>query len=133
MNTLNLVKILGELGGRFPKSKLPDIMYYLSNMLRDGRVILIKENGINYAVAFVSLGSDYNEYYKKGTWDYRKHDVTGRVLYVELIVCRQWNKHLRKLFQNELLSWFPQIEEAHWHRWASWGDRHITWRRKIHV
>ena len=133
MNTLDIIKFMGERGGRFPKDSIKEIIHYFSNMIRDGRVVVIYKEKEIYAFVTFALTDEYERFYKKKTWDYVPHDKSGKIMYVEFMVCKQWNKQLRYQFQSEILKLYPQIEEAHWHRWASYGDRLITWRRKLYV
>ena len=133
MNIIDIVKILGEMGGRFPKSQLGSLMEYFTKMIADGRVIVIWKDKEPYAVMAFSIGNDFEKFHKKTTWDYIAHDQEGSTLYIELLVCKQWTKELRKQFEQEILKHYPQLEEAHWDRWVSSGERHVKIRRSVYV
>lgn len=131
MTEIDVLKTMGELGARFNASKLWIIIDYVAKMLADERIVIIKKDGEIEGVAFCSLSNDYELYYKKDTWDYFQHDSKGSVLYLELLCCRKWTRELRKLFESEIVKKYPSIKEAVWHRWASYGDRKVIYKRRI--
>lgn len=131
MRAIPILKIMGELGARFPTSKIWEIISYVSSMLEDERVIVISKDEIPYGVAFCSLSNDYEPFYKKDTWDYKAHDPKGKILYIELLCCKKWTHELREIFETELVKKYPSIEEACWHRWAAYGDRKVTYKRRV--
>ena len=133
MNIIDIIKILGEMGGRFPKSQLGSLMEYFSKMIADGRVIVIWKDNEPYSVMTFSISNEFEQFHKKSTWHYLPHDPTGTSLYIELLVSKVWTKELRKQFGQEILKKYPQLEEAHWHRWVSSGERHVKIRRKEYV
>ena len=131
MKAVAILKIMGELGARFPITKIWEIISYVSEMLKDERVVIINKDGVPHGVAFCSICDDYDTFYRKTTWNYKPHDPKGKILYIELLCCKKWTKELREIFEIELIKKYPSIEEAVWHRWASYGDRKVTYRRKI--
>lgn len=119
------VDIVAFLGQRHPLAQI-----YFHNMIKDGRVIGIYDNGVLYGILAFSLCFEYEPYWKKETWDYVPHIPEGTTLYIELLACKEWNKEIRKTFAKEILARHPQIDLAIWHKWADWGDRKVTWRRQ---
>jgi hypothetical protein len=130
MNARDAMVILGRMGMRYPPSSAALAEAYFHDMIKDGRVIAIYKDGGVYGLLAFSLCFDYIPYWRKETWDYRPHEVDGTTLYVELLAARHWNKEARETFAKEILTRYPQIEQAIWHKWATWGDRKVTWRRK---
>lgn len=130
MTSIDLLVFMGELGGRFTPDQAQQAEAYFDQMIKDGRVIAIYKDGVLHGILAFSLCSNFIPYWKKETWDYRQHEDNGKTLYIEIMASRSWTKELRKTFQQEILNRHPQIEEAIWHRWASWGDRKVTWRKQ---
>lgn len=133
MNELGVIKFLGQRGARFGKRSLDQAISYFSHMIKDKRVITLFKDGKLHSIMAFSLGEDFDRFYRKHVWRYVPHDPSGKILYVEMVVSKSWDKDIRKQFRDEILKLYPQIEEAHWHKWATWGDRHVMWRRNQHV
>ena len=135
MNTIDLLKEMGELGVKFKRSEIEPAIDYVSKMLSDKRVIYMTGENDERVISFFSVCYNYEPFYKKKTWDYLPHFPEGNIVYVEKIVSTGWNRKMRELFEIEILKHHPKFEHAVWHRWAKWGDRKtLTVRRvKEHV
>lgn len=130
-NAIGIMKFMGECGARFSYKGLDHIISYIENMIKDQRVTVISENHKPIAVLFFSMTDNPQYFLRKGTWDYLPHFPQGKIIYVEKLVSRGWNKLIRKQFESEVTKVHPQIEFAIWHRYAKWGDRQVTYKRRM--
>ena len=134
MNAVDLMIILGSLGVMFRAKEVMASIDYFSNMIETGRVIIIYKDGDPYAVMTFSITNDYEPFFKKKTWDYLAHDPSGKIIYIEKLVSKGWDRTMRIQFQDEISEKYPNLEYGVWHRIAQWGDRKvITKRRLTHV
>lgn len=131
MSPINLLKSIGEMGGRYKVSELHLIMDYATRMLEDKRVVLINLDEKPYACLFFSLTNLESSHLVKGTWDYISHDPDGKYLYVEKLIATKWSKTLRLRFEEEIIKTYPQITHGVWHRWATYGDRIVKSKRRV--
>lgn len=131
MNSISILKFMGELGARFYINRLQEVISYLESMIRDKRIIVIYDEDRIYAFLAFSIGEDAIEYWKKDIWAYLPHNPRGRTIYVEKLVSRGWNRELRETFERKILELYPHLETGMWHRWATWGDRKVITKRRV--
>lgn len=122
---------MGEMGLRYHQSEIAQAMDYTTRMIEDGRVIIITSHGEPVSIMFISLTNSPDNYLKKENWEYLTHDAHGECVYIEKIISRKWNREIRNLIESELSSRYPSFTYAVWHRWAKWGDRKVTIKRRI--
>ena len=125
MRVIDLLVFMGEYGKRYRESEVPEIFLYFQQMNIDERIIAILKNEELYGFACISIGDNWQQFHKKDTWNYRTHSPEGKIVYIELLICKEWNRELRLLLEQEILRKYPQIEKAVWHKWAKWGDRQV--------
>ena len=131
MKTIEILKFMGEQGIRYKQDELQTIFNYVNSMIRDNRVIEIESQGKIEAILFISVSDNYEPFFKKTTWTYKPHDPRGKIIYVEKLVAKEWNKEMRMQFEELLTNLYPHFELGVWHRWAKWGDRKtIAFRRR---
>jgi hypothetical protein len=121
---------MGRQGIRYPKDEIKGIKEYVRKMVEDRRVIAVEDARGLHTVIFFSICEDPEPFLKKGTWEYRTHSPGGRFFYGEKIVSKGWQKDFRNHIKQTLLKVYPQLDTGTWHRWARWGDRTVTIRRK---
>ena len=131
MNAILLLKAMGEMGVRYPASHIDEIIDYTTKMYDNGRIITISDPNGLFAVAFFSITDSPEEFLKKGELVYKSHDPVGKIVYLEKLVSRGWNRELRIEFETELLKKYPNITHGVWHRWAKWGDRKVIGKRRL--
>ena len=131
MNAIELAKVLGEIGMKFYESQLQEMVRYFSLMLDNHRVIVINKDGSPYSVFFFSITDDPDHFLLKDTWDYRTHNQYGKIVYVEKLVSKGWDREIRVLFEGLIVDQYPQIEYGVWHRWGKTGDRKVTVKRRL--
>jgi len=133
IQSLKILIWMGEHGIKYPVSEGEKAIEYVEKMIFDKRVIYISEDDRLKSMVFYSI-TDYPEnFLKKKTWDYLEHNPRGRTVYIEKAVSDIWNKKIRKIMEEKMLEFYPQLTKAKWHRWAKWGDRQVTIRRKKDV
>ena len=130
MKAIEILKFIGECGGRFKASNLDDLISYIDLMLKDNRVLEIRQPDFLLGFMFFSICREVNLYYAKKPWDFVPHDPSGNIVYIEAMVIREWNKVLRKEIQKRMLALYPNLDTLIWHRYHEDGDRMITYRRK---
>lgn len=131
MNAVKLAKIFGEMGCLFYQHELKSALDYFQKMLEADRIVYILSDDKPYAFLFISLTNDPDAFLKKGKWEYLDQDEAGKILYVEKLISKGWDKETRVLFEKLITEKYPQIEYGLWHRWAKWGDRKVTSKRRI--
>lgn len=131
MNAFDIASIYGKLGARFYKSKLDVMLEYFRLMLEEGRIITISKDGNPHAIIMFSVGDNPDKFLKKGTWEYVPHDPKGKIVCIEQLISKGWDKDLRNLMEITLSSRFPTAEEAVWYRYAKWGDRLVKAKRRF--
>jgi len=117
MIAIHVLKLMGELGLRYRESEIAQAVDYTTRMIDNGRVILIWDDLSPIAVMFFSVTDTPDEFLKKGTWEFRSHDVNGKTVYVEKIISKTWNKELRIRFEEKILQKFPDFTQGVWHKW----------------
>ena len=132
MNAYDVVKAYGELGCMFREKIIEDVIDYFALMLYDERIILITKDSQPHAVICFSMTNDPDLYLKKKTWDYLPHEPTGKIIYVEKIICKKWDKELRSQFEHEISKRYPKMQYGMWHREGLWGDRKVISKRRFH-
>lgn len=129
MTAVDLVKILGEFGARF--TDLDPVLTYCVNMITDERVVIVYEDNKPHSVFFYSITDNEETFLKKGMWEYKKQDPQGKILYVEKMVTKGWNRELRNIFELTVCTKYPQIECGCWHRYGRTGDRKVISKRRV--
>ena len=109
MQVIDILKFIGEMGGRFRYDKLGLIMSYFSQMIADRRVIVIYDNSKPVAIACFSLTDEVVRYLKKDTWAYVPHNSSGRICCLEILISNGWNKEMRKKLESEIVKRYPQV------------------------
>lgn len=135
MTAIDVATILGrDMGVKFRESMIDDILNYIDLMLKDHRIIIIKEGETAHALVFFSVTDDPDKYLKKKTWDFVGHEPDGKTVVIEQMISRGWNKELRKIMEEMFLRRYPHLTSAVWYRYAKWGDRLVrTYRRLKYV
>lgn len=121
-----LLCFMGECGFRYKESELRDIYYYVKKMVKDRRVIAVKDGERYHTVIFYSIAQEWEPYLKKGEWEYATHQPGGCCIYIEKAVSKGWNKYIRNSLKQIILDKYPQLHMAKWHRYGNWGDRAVT-------
>lgn len=131
MRTLELLKLMGDMGVIYSEDRLPEIVDYCAYMLRDSRIMMINEEGKPCAFIFFSITDDPEKFLKKAEYEYRPHDHWGKMVYVEKLVSFIWNRDLRVIFERMIIEKYPQIECGVWHRARKHGDSKVISKRRI--
>jgi len=125
MNAIDIIKFMGELGIRFRESEIDQVLFYFSKMIEDKRIVVTEdESGLHTVICF-SIGDSIEFFWKKKQWAYAPHDPQGLLFYIEKLISKGWNRSMREYIQAHIQSLYPHLREAHGHRWARWGDRHV--------
>lgn len=106
---------------------------YLKEMLKLNRVMIIQDGESVEAVIMFYLTNDYEILYKKSTWEIAKDDPNGTQIYIDKMVCKSWNKDLRKSVQEAIEKKFPHVEMGVYHRAPKDRCVKIYSRRMAHV
>ncbi len=131
MNSVELLIGMGDIGWRFKRKDIPSMMNYFDKMIEDKRILIIAREGNLLAVMAFSMCFDYETYLKKGEWEFKEHDRSGDIIYIEKLISLYWNKEMRYEFENIITAFYPNIKYGVWHRWAKWGDRKVVYKRRI--
>lgn len=116
MNILEILDLLTAYGAKFDQSDLFDIIAYFDAMIADHRIIGIDEDGKLIAILAVSVCEDVQPYYEKKLWHYRSHDPKGSIAYFEKLIAIKWNRDIRNLTYDQVISLFPSVRYGSWHR-----------------
>ena len=128
MTYLDVLEIMYQLGFKVVRSVIINVIDYIDNMLRDNRILVINRNGEPYALIFFSISNSYEPYFFKSDFDFLPHNPNGRIIYLEKLISKGWDKKLRQQFEQTILQIYPQLETAVWHRR---GDRKIVAKRRL--
>lgn len=131
MNPITVLKIMGEMGLRYRPSEMDQAIDYTTRMMDNGRVIMIWDRDMPQAVLFFSMTNDPDLFLKKGTWEYRSQDPEGKIIYLEKLISRGWNRKLRAQLETEIIKKYPNMTHGVWHRYAFWGDRKVISKRRL--
>lgn len=131
-NIIEIIDFMGNQGIRFSDKTLNKMIYYISKMIEDKRVIAIYDEGL-YAIMFFSIGDSYEPFWKKETWQFLEQNPKGNSLYIEKIVCKRWKKEIRLQMEDEILKLYPKLIQCHWHRFGKTGDRQVFTKRRSHA
>lgn len=101
---------------------------YPYEMIRDGRVASIVENGKVVAIVFFSLCNDEIEHLWNWDYIYRKHNPAGKILVLEGLVCKNFNYEIVRKMKEIFYEKFPQIEKTVWRR-DKRSNKKVTLRR----
>lgn len=129
MKVTDLLTFMGECGARYHESQIPDIVSYFMKMIHDERVVIFSSDSQIEAMLVYSMTNDINIFYKKKSWDYLRQDPDGTIVYLEMMVSREWNKDLRIKFEEAIAKKFPQFEYGCWFRATDGNDRMVKVRR----
>src|SRR3990167_11290062 len=131
MNPISVLTIMGEMGLRYRASEINETIDYATKMLDNGRVIVIWDDDIISAVLFFSITNEPKLFLEKQTWEFKSHDPEGKIVYLEKLVSRGWNKKIRLQLESEIIRKYPNIDHAEWHRWGKTGDRPVISKRRF--
>lgn len=107
------------------------VLDYFQKMIDDGRIIVIKKDSKIHAFIAFSVTDNPEEFHKKGEWNFKTHNPSGKIVYIEKLISKGWNRDLRFQFEEMILKEYPNLERGVWHRWARWGDRKTFTVRRI--
>lgn|SRR3990167_1683653 len=130
---LDILLFMGERGLRYRTSEIEDVLYYTERMYKDDRIITIYDGETLNTVVFFSICNDYLNYLIKPTWIYKEHDKNGSISYIEKIVSVSYNKELRLLIEQLIISKYPSATIGKWHVWGKLGDRESTTKEYLNV
>ena len=130
---IEILKFMGEQGIRYRERELEEVIQYAELMVKAERVIAVKDKGSLVTIIFFSICRDWEQFLKKPTWRFLSHDPDGDTFYGEKIVSTRWDKDIRTGIKELLLSRYPNLQLAKWHRWGKTTDRPVTVRRRIYV
>lgn len=116
MNIEDILTFMGDCGAVFPSFQLEEIIDYFSNMILDGRFLAIYQDSKISGFITFSLCKNYEPFYRKSSWQFLGDDKSSKKIYIETMVCKKWNKYLRKELEKVLVEKYPQIEQAIWFR-----------------
>jgi len=128
MTYLDVLEIMYQLGFKVVRSVVYDVIDYLDNMLRDNRILVINKDGQPYALILFSITNSYEPFFLKSDFDFLPHNPNGRIIYLEKLISKGWDKDLRQQFEETILQIYPQLETAVWHRR---GDRKVVAKRRL--
>lgn len=101
---------------------------YLHAMLKRERVMAIDKDGEIVAVILFFLTDDYNKVYKKGPWELVNDNPDGHQIYIDKLVCKNFDKPMRLAIEDAITSKYPNVTEAIYHREPF--DRKVTIKRR---
>ena len=132
MDAIGIIRMLGEMGLRFKgEGELDRAILYFINMIKDERICIVYDEGEPYAMIAYSMTDDPDTFLKKDTWNYLQHNPHGKIVYVEKMASKGWNRQIRTIFEHVISTKYPQMESGIWHRWAKFGDRKVIAKRRL--
>ena len=123
---LDILLFMGEEGIRYKTSEIEDVLDYVERMLSDERILVIYDDNKMNTVLFFSVCNDYMNYLRKPTWIYKEHNPYGKMVYIEKIVSKTYNKEIRLKIQHLIMSLYPTVRFGKWHVFGKIGDRETT-------
>lgn len=131
MKELEVFEFMKLRGMKLDPIQTEEAIRYVSLMLLDQRIIVILRYSDLHTVAFFSICNNPTPYQAKQTWGFLQHDPEGKVVFIEKMVTKGWNKEVRHGLEKVLINRFPQLEEGIWCRDSEQGDRKVTYRRRL--
>lgn len=116
MTFFHLASLMESWGFKVKPEHYGKFELYLNKMLKANQVIIVKDEGQILAILTFFTTNNYDELYKKSTWEFIKSNPFGTQLYIDKMVCRKWTKSVRKEIQLAIQETFPQVAEAFYHR-----------------
>ena len=99
-------------------------------MKKDGRILGLTVNDNLEALLFYSICDDIDRFYKKQPFEYLPHDISGRTVYVEMVIARRWLRQMREMVTARLLEKYPNLEQAVWFRPRKDVDKMMVIKRR---
>ena len=111
-----LLDVFSSWGLKLPTEHYWDFKQYCQNMLKRNRMMVVVNDGQVLAVLFFFITNDYNRIYRKGEFEYPMDNPYGFQVYVDKMLCKNWNYTIRKIVQQRIEESFPHVKEAVYHR-----------------
>ena len=105
---------------------------YVVRMMKDGRFMLINENGMNVGMLFFSVCNDSTPYVNNTDFDYLPHDETGNTVVVDNMICKNFKKQHLEQIEEALVTRFPSLTRGVWVRDKENKRYVITHNRRIY-
>ena len=107
---------------------------YYRKMAKDKRVITIYNGQEIVLFMTFSITNDYIPYAEKDTWEYRKHNPSGHICYIEKLASKIWDRDMRTRLVDIIEKRFPDVIYGVWHRprvinGKDWNQKIIIKRR----
>lgn len=132
LRTMDIIQFLRYFGADLEREDLEEIRVYFGKMNLDGRIIGIGENGRLKGLLLFSITDSPSPFYKKRMWEYISHNIYGEIAYIEKLIIRKWTKEMRLRIEEILISRYPNLEYAAWHRPRRNKDQLVLVKRRLH-
>ena len=131
MTSYDIINLMKAWGHNLKTEHIAGFLYYFRQMVHKNRVATVSDEHGVQAVIFFYLTNDYRLLYKKDIWALALDKPSGCQVYVDKLVCREWNLEIRRKFQDFIESTFPNVTEAYYHRAPK--DRCVRIKRRSRV
>ena len=128
MTFIHLANLMQNWGYEIDMKHYYQFKYYLEEMLKKNRVMIVRRNGLIEAVIIYYLTHDYTKIYKKPMWRVTEDSEDGSQVYIDKMVCRKWTRTAREDIGRALQEHFPNAKEVIYHRAPK--DRCVKIRRR---
>jgi len=103
--------------GKVIKStEMPHFKWYISEMLRRNRVMIVNgENGMECLICYF-LTDDTAKFSNRPMWSCPEDSHEAKTIFIDKMIARKWSKSLRMAVEEAVLKKYPFVEKAHWLR-----------------
>lgn len=130
MKIENIIDLCVNWGYWVKLSEHEGFIFYMEEMLKRGRVLMLYENNTPIGMVTFFITNDYDSLYKKDIWDTPNEDQKGHQVYVDKMICKHMTLKMRRDIQELIENNFPLVTEAHYHREPK--DRHVMIKRRCY-
>lgn len=88
---------------------------YFMEMLKRNRVMLIRDKNELVAILTYFLTDNWKEYLWKGLWEVKDDNPEGSQIFIDKMVCKNWNIPMRHLLQEAIETNFNVLEGHYYH------------------
>lgn len=105
--------------------------HYLAAMAAKNRLLyIVRDNQvIGWTTVWVGSEDDIYRFHHREMFSLTHDDPNGEIVYMDYLVCSEWNKEIRNLITSQLAQKFPNHKKLVWYRPTTTFDRKVEWSR----
>lgn len=112
----DLIQIFRSWGHETKPEHYDGFKKYLCEALERNRLITVRfDDEVEVLLVFL-LTDDYKTIYKKSMWELPIDNPSGRQIYIDKMICKNWTPSIRRSVQQFIEDAFPNVMEGYYHR-----------------